>query len=267
MKIEDRILNFITTLKGLSKSEKKRVCKNEVSKLRAKYTDSTVRTYLTRYRKHDSLKNTGCKDYLTLPKKAAKKLNTNYIKKNDKIIENQILVENWKDILNRGIKLLDSNNAFECACGLMLVTGRRMAEILKTGKFTSIRNKRGYVNFDGQLKTKDRHVGKYEIPILTEYKKVNRAIKFLRKEKDTTELSIKESTQKYANSIIAATENSFCDLIYPIKPHDLRKLYAIICVEKKRKTKGNYMKYFAQILGHGEKGITTAMLYDKYRLA
>src|SRR6266516_4194905 len=99
-------------------------------------------------------------------------------------LENQQVIDHPQEVVQRAEKFLHSDRWDDMVTGLAVVTGRRLTEILKTGRFFP---KTMYtVIFDGQLKRKDIALEPYEIPVLVNAELVLAAWRKLRSLEDTT---------------------------------------------------------------------------------
>jgi hypothetical protein len=91
----------------------------------------------------------------------------------------QRYLENPDAIVNKAIKLLDSPEWADVACGLAVLTGRRLNEVLKTGEFE--RKSQWIVTFQGALKRRGETVPLvFDIPVLTTANRVVKAVEKLR---------------------------------------------------------------------------------------
>jgi hypothetical protein len=92
----------------------------------------------------------------------------------------QRYLENPDAIVAKAVKLLDSPEWADVACGLAVVTGRRLNEVLKTGEFE--RKSHWIVTFRGALKRRGETVPLvFEIPVLTTANRVIKAVETLRR--------------------------------------------------------------------------------------
>ncbi len=81
-------------------------------------------------------------------------------------LEHQQLIENPRAIVARAESLLHSSRSDELIVALALVSGRRLTEVLKTGRFFP--KTANTLIFDGQLKRRDLDVKPFEIPVLVD---------------------------------------------------------------------------------------------------
>lgn len=144
---------------------------------------------------------------------------------------------------------------------LLLATGRRTIEIMKTAKFylASSQSSTGYeCMFSGQAK--DSLIGSedYEIPLLAPFFLVNHAILCLRKKVDCTKIDSEEVNALYAKGI-----NNYVNRICATNPHALRAIYAHATYILS-KTKMTFIGYVSKVLGHST--ATNAAYYSRIKL-
>lgn len=144
------------------------------------------------------------------------------------------LVRDPEAIVHRALPLFLSDDWTDLVVGVAMCTGRRLAEILKTGNFTV---KEGYtVWFEGQVKGRTRIQERFEIPTLVRSYLVVEAVAKLRRLIDCTDLEIEHVSQRYGKAVNEAVERLYADLIPArgdrerLSVHNLRALYASIAV-------------------------------------
>lgn len=172
------------------------------------------------------------------------------------------------DLILRGIELLDSTSYLNIALGLMLLTGRRSTEVLKTAELTLVTD--DSVLFTGQLKTKgssNAQIDPYKIPLLTKSQIVVDALSKLRQLKDFSSLTNDQVHSRCNKSLNEYVKKHFCKLIPDVKLKDLRSGYATICHEFFCPDHISQTAYFAQILGHSREDLTTAQSYQDFYIA
>jgi telomere resolvase len=168
--------------------------------------------------------------------------------------ENQQLVENPTAIVERAEKLLQSDRWYDLVAGLAVVTGRRLAEILKVGRFTL--QTQYTVIFEGQLKRRDLDLKPFEIPTLVPAEEVIRAWRKLRTLVDCTDLTIAQVAEKYHKDPIVSANQYFTGLIPPkfgkkdLDTHSSRSVYAHIAVLWFDPIRVQDLHYVATVLGH-----------------
>jgi integrase len=153
------------------------------------------------------------------------------------------------EMLNKVMPHLNGAEFGPVVVALLLATGRRTAEILKTAKFTYVSEYR--VLFEGQLKT--RGAGEpYEIDLLAPAQQVMTALAWLRKNHDTTNLTEVMVNSKYGKKVKTAVAKA-CK----VNPHNLRGINAVACW-KLFGQKQSMMGYLQQQLGHQAASASTA---------
>ncbi len=132
------------------------------------------------------------------------------------------------DIFGLAKEMLLSDNKNEITLGLALATGRRVSEILVSGKFKTIVGTSKHLNFEGQLKAKGL-TEQYIVPVAggIEAKEVRRALLKL------DSLGGKYETPEAANAGTAMALKRLTEskLGKGFKFHDTRKIYAAWCLE------------------------------------
>lgn len=151
--------------------------------------------------------------------------------------------------------------------GVMAATGRRGTEILHSGEFFSNSPEipAGYIQFKGQAKTRMADGTKqdaYLIPVIgTTPGRVIQAILHIREQTKGS------SIDKIQALLGSATRTEFgTDTIgTELKPSDLRAAYAAVCYIAYGKSAGmSPTRYYAQILGHKEGDMKTALSYMEF---
>lgn len=168
-------------------------------------------------------------------------------------------------------ELLKSDCYSHISLGLILLTGRRPSEILKTAQFEIIDSQN--VMFSGQLKTRDCPTAKvhpFPIPVLADVNLVCEALKRLRDMPQIKSLADKpvKACNSKAGVLSEACERHFGKIIKDCTPHELRAAYAQICLVYRRPDKGrtDYEPFFAEILGHASDDLDTSKKYKKFEL-
>src|SRR6266516_437053 len=177
----------------------------------------------------------------------------------------------------RAEKLLHSERWDDLVTRLAIVNGRRLTELLKTGRFFP---KTMYtVVFDGQLKRKDIALKPYEIPVLVHAELVLAAWRRLRSLEDTTDLDNEQTAQKYSRQ---ASENAIRQLsgLLPqrstkedLYTHAFRAVYARLAVLLYCPIAVNELVYVNAILGQyqaqnetQQRDFATTAHYFDYRI-
>ena len=192
-------------------------------------------------------------------------------------------------VIERSLKLLDSNSYVSKVAGLYLLTGRRHQEILVTGNFDSPFFEPHhealldqwlfhYVDctlFSGQVKRKSHQDRPYIIPLLTSWEVVRDTIQWLRvhkphspgqRAKGSKELGAKVRKEFQAPGLlpIPSGKDSF------LNPHNLRSAYAAICWQLYRHShlSSNCTEdlFIKAIMGHLEDTTDSAQSYLDYEI-
>ena len=149
-------------------------------------------------------------------------------------LENQQVIDHPQEAVQRAEKLLHSDRWDDLVTGLAVVTGRRLTELLKTGRFFP---KTMYtVIFDGQLKRRDIALEPYEIPVLVNAELVLAAWRKLRSLEDTTGLDNEQVAQKYSRIAGENANRQFAGVIpqrstkEDLYTHAFRAVYARLAV-------------------------------------
>ncbi|GHO88615.1 protelomerase family protein [Dictyobacter formicarum] len=148
-------------------------------------------------------------------------------------LSQQVLLTDPDGLVERACSLLFSPAWADLVAGIAVCTGRRLAEIMKTGTFTV---KEPYtVWFEGQVKGRGREPGRSEIPTLVRAFLVVEAVQCLRALVDCTSLEIEQVSQKYGKAVNEAVERHYGDRAELIRTtrekvsvHNFRGLYARI---------------------------------------
>jgi hypothetical protein len=169
--------------------------------------------------------------------------------------EHQQLVENPAAIVAKAEKLLESDRWYDLTCGIALVTGRRLTEVLKSARFfpQSIYT----VVFDGQLKKReDINVLPYEIPTLAPAEAVMAAWRRLRSLVDCTDMDNRQVEEKFHKDVNLAANRHFAGLIPQqserenLSSRAFRAVYAHIARLWWCPIRTSDMSYVNAILGH-----------------
>lgn len=273
-KLENDVQSFINALKAETNGNKRvKICVDARLELEKAHTINTVLTYLTTYRNEVKAafgENTALLRYLKPPKKTVQKERGEYKKEIQVRTETNELtpIQNHTELIEFAKGLLESSSYLKVSLGLMLLTGRRSVEILKTGTFERVQrqSKKNEVLFSGQAKKRGENSQPYKIPILCAPNLVISALEWLRGEKHEL-LSI---TEKELNSKCAAPLNSYAKsfavwLGGGCTPHDLRKAYAAIAYGQTNK-KDSFRGFAAKVLGHNSDSELTTETYFKYTI-
>jgi hypothetical protein len=173
-----------------------------------------------------------------------------------------------EDVIKKSVVLLDHTSYTGLSLGLMLLTGRRMSEILYNGNFEYIADDR--VIFSGQLKTRESPTAKtypFPIPVLFDANEIIQAFNRLRSMPEIAAIKSVRACNRKAGMIGTQCKAHYKSLIKDCVPKDLRAAYAQICLVYKRNEKRtDYEPYFADILGHATDDLDTSKKYKIFEL-
>ena len=173
-----------------------------------------------------------------------------------------------EDVVKKSIVLLDHTSYTGISLGIMLLTGRRMSEVLYNGNFEYIADDK--VLFSGQLKTRESPTAKtypFPIPVLCDANKIIEAFKRFRAMPAITSIKSVRACNSKAGTIGDMCKNHYKDLIKDCVSKDLRAAYAQIClVYKRNENRTDYEPYFADILGHATDDLDTSKKYKIFEL-
>lgn len=170
----------------------------------------------------------------------------------DKRGDDPLHITDGEAFMNTMLTGIRSDNLGKLFVAIMLASGRRFSEIVKTASFTPVKNNPYAAIFTGQLK-KSGPSEPYEIPLLVPYELFERAfLKFKNMIKGKTFHSA--SAGKYVKSISG---------IPTLKVHDLRRLYLAIAFHKTN-SKQSLNRFAEKILGH--EGAETSVAYTTTRV-
>lgn len=190
--------------------------------------------------------------------------------------ENMRYLEEPERIVEVATELLSSKQWAEVVVGLAVVTGRRLAEIMKEGTISP--KSLHAVWFKGHLKNKKLGLRGYEIPVLCEASKVLSAWSRLRRIVDCSKMEGDLLSKTYGAEVSEAAERHFAALVPPVygdaglSSKTFRKVYARLAVFFLCTPEKNELEYFPAILGHywededGEEhlNVQTSVAYTDY---
>ena len=169
-------------------------------------------------------------------------------------LEDQQFFRDPDGLVALAVKLLTSERWDDCVVGLAVVTGRRLAEVLKTGVLYP--NTRYTVTFAGQLKRRDKTLDPYEIPTLCEAALVLDAWQRLRQMQDCSQLTVEQISLEYSAPVRAAARHWFGDRVPVRTGHDdlythlFRTIYGRIAVLYYCPPKVRDLHYLSHVYGH-----------------
>jgi len=273
-----RIPEFIDSLKsaktiddGLS------ICQTEVDYLSDNGTLSTKKSWFTDYR--NAIKQTFGDKSQFLKKFVLTKEESKQLKKAE---STQVYSRHTEkraskgtisgdDLILKSEELIQSNSYLNVALGLMLLTGRRATEILKTAKFEKIDS--NTVLFSGQLKTKDSENAQtkpYAIPVLSDSDLIIASLARLRELRDFSMLTPDEVHSRCNKSLNENVRRHYGEIVPTPNVKNLRHLYAAIN-HSWNYEESDYLKsqfsiqaYIASILGHKKEDLVTANSYQDF---
>jgi hypothetical protein len=297
-----RIPEFLNTLENISVdvADKSNVviyrkavnlcCKKEVEYLRKHLTLTSLRSALTDYRNAVRAKFEGrtlpvtYKDrhsgnghialkYLTIKKEEVNAFEVQETARKEHYLhgKSRLIICNHSDLVEKADALLDSNSVYDIAAGLLLLTGRRSTEILKTASFEFVDN--NHVRFSGQLKNEKCGVmakdgrDNYVIPVLANSQRIIDAlarVRALKPMQDKTEKevntlascalgrAVKRNLTGYIKKSVNQSISNLLDYNF-IEPKNLRSMY--VHIAQIRFEPLSVLSSFAHdVLGHATKG-------------
>ena len=265
-------------------------CKNEIKYLRKHLTLTSLRSSLTEYRnavrarfegkalpvtytdRHSGCGHIALK-YLILKKEEVKTYELHETARKEKYLhgKSRLIICNHSELIEKAESLLDSSSAYDIAAGLLLLTGRRATEIMKTATFEAVDN--NHVRFSGQIKNEKCGVAaigardNYIIPLLTSANRVINALARLREikplqdktEKEVNTLTscalgraVKRNLTGYVKKPVNQSIDNLTDYNF-IEPKNLRSMYVHIAHSQFEPL--SVLSSFAHdVLGHATKG-------------
>lgn len=201
-------------------------------------------------------------------------------------------------LIQKASDLLASGTRYKVAAGLLLLTGRRTAEIFLTGNFAPA-TKSNKVEFSGQAKKREaKNVDAenvdtekkpnnraYTIPTLIDSTQIIAANNWLKnqyngltiapraKENTPTPIfaDIADVNKRVSKDLGKTIKIEFSEFLgNDITPHDLRKAYAAITYflnSEKYKDVNSFRQHAQKVLGHSDTGAnSTTETYIKYKI-
>ena len=269
-KLELDAVAFAQRLSKLNNKDRFKECVILKKQLTNKHTAATMRTYLTKYK--DACKALGFSldSRLRVSKVQQRQIEA---QTNKSVVEhnrNTRFVSDYKKLIEISKEMLASEKKHDIAIGLMVLTGRRPSEIMKSASFKSHKRRVKELLFKGQLKTKGNVSEDKEYKIYALGGSANLCIKALSRLRALTiedkEKSTAAITRKY-NSSLNIKLPRIVGAYFEDTPSckDLRKAYASICLHLYQKdNEGMKNAFLCDLLGHSENDIQTANSYSKY---
>jgi hypothetical protein len=169
--------------------------------------------------------------------------------------------------VDKARSLLYSGRYYPTFAGLLLVTGRRPAEIAFSADLRPVKGRADALLFSGQLKgreSENARLDPYEIPLLADADDVLEAFDFLRQYRTFEDVAdVNRKTGKELNVAVRAAFNNQ-DALNGYQPKELRAVYAESAYDYLDDRSISKAAYFAQILGHSAGDIITANSYMKF---
>lgn len=265
----ERIEEFIGVLKRVKSEETiKELCTEELQYLGEDLVLTSKRRSITRYRNaikeldpdHTALQ------FLKLGYHEVRSYKAGY-RKQIKAEQSNLKPLDADAMILKAEELLQSDSYIALALGLMLLSGRRSTEILKTATFQLATEYS--VIFSGQLKTKDSDNAQtqpYEIPLLIEADRFLAAFNRLRQLKNLSSLSNDEVNKRCAKGLSEMVKKHFWALIPGVSCKDLRAAYATISEALYNVETVSADVFFATVLGHSADDLNTAQSYKDFYL-
>lgn len=172
-------------------------------------------------------------EHLNLSEAKWAEINAPSVKAQAKRLENQQFIQSPDEIVSRAVALLDSSRWQEVCLGLLVLTGRRLSEVLKTGEFEPCT---GFsVLFSGQLKKRGEDFPAYEIPTLCEAEKVLAGVARLRSMRNLENMAVELVNTRHPRPVAVVAKKHFSDLVPTLDGKDLhahvfRTVYTRIAV-------------------------------------
>ena len=269
-KLELEALAFAQRLSELNNKDRLKECVNLKKQLKKSYTAATMRTYLTSYRKACNLLGMRLDSRLRVSKVQQRKVEEVTLKSVVEHNRNTRFIVEYKKLIEISKDMLLSEKKHDIAIGLMLLTGRRPSEIMKSASFKSHKRRVKELLFKGQLKTKGNVSEDKEYKIYALGGSANLCIKALSRLRALTiedkEKSTAAITRKY-NSSLNIKLPRIVGAYFEDTPSckDLRKAYAAICLHLYQEdSEGMKNAFLCDLLGHLDSDIETANSYSKY---
>jgi hypothetical protein len=168
-----------------------------------------------------------------------------------------------EELTDRAVALLDHRAPLVSASALMLLTGRRKIEILRTGSFAAAGE--NSLIFDGQAKTRGAESAQtqpYEVPVLAEPQTILDAFARLREGYDLSGLTNEQVHNRTSKTLNGYVAQFFADdKGTAMMPKDLRAAYATVAWDWFAPPEISQSAYFGRILGHSELDLVTSQSY------
>jgi hypothetical protein len=173
-------------------------------------------------------------------------------------------LRNYQGMIQKAQGLLAERSIYTRMLGIAFLTGRRVAEIACTAQFEPVSER--VLIFDGQLKGKDRIVGKYEIPTLGDPVLLVKALKSVRDEKPAWVGNPVLFHDCGSRELSLRVKKHFSEFIDNPAVKDLRAAYAEVCYREFGNVTIAKSRFFSDILGHGQEDNKTGQSYLDFYL-
>lgn len=264
------------------------LCKKEINYLRNNLSLTSLRSAITQYRNairksfNNNVINVSYKDkstskpthvaikYLSLSKQEKNNYCKKEIERKNKYLSGdaRLIICNHDKLIDKATSLLNSESIYDLATALLLLTGRRATEIMKTACFQVIDE--NHVLFSGQLKNEKCGVKAHNardnfiIPVLANSQKIVDALNKIRRLKPLDDKTEKEVNALTSNALGKAVKRNLLGFLKAavyqdngyilrnydfLEPKNLRSMYVHIANEEL--TKFPVLHSFAiDVLGH-----------------
>lgn len=164
-------------------------------------------------------------------------------------VNNNLILKDSEKFFKEILDGLKSKTFDKLLPALLLVSGRRTTEILKTASFG--KTKKGWIEFNGKLKSANKDG--YTIPLLVRSSTFKKALKQLRVlvpeivEDNLSNADVQNTFKTRINNAFNKINNRYN---ISITPHNMRSLYVAFAEKKFKKKEQTYFAFANQILCH-----------------
>lgn len=250
-----------------------RACQRCIEDLYACYADNTVHATMTDYRnaiRSKIIEGAFTPAYLRAFVKPEDKAHTRRevtAKRLNEDLSNRHAMDEQmaNNVIGIAENLIRSDSYIDITLGLMILTGRRPIEILKTATFTKVEEPY-HVCFEGQAKTRGRTDGErpYNIPVLSKVDVIIHALEHVRSLRDFSEVENKQVHNTVSKTLNEKFKRVYGKLLPQCKPTHVRSMYALLCYQTFSSERRSFDSYAASILGHKTNDTFTAQHYDDF---
>lgn len=281
--LQERWEPFFTALVECeNEQEVQEICESELDSWRSvrKLTENSMRVPMTDTRREMQARLSGdvltwALNHLNFSEEQWASVNAPSVQATAERLENVQMIHEPQAIAQKAHELIQSSRWQEVAVGLLVLTGRRLTEILKTASFE--RKTSCSVLFSGQLKKRGEFPA-YEIPTLWRSDECVAALARLRGLLDLSALDIQDVAPKYNQEISTCATQHFSELIPSengkLHAHIFRAVYTRIAVLCFCPVQVADLHFLAYTQGHFERGASDEVLrnyasemnYNHYRI-